>query len=87
MQANERESMKQCIAKVCASRRFRVAYLLLVLGALSLAKVHATGSEDPNETLVDTAVGFLTTTFATVFTLGLGVAIAMVAKKYLRKAS
>ena len=56
-----------------------------VVAAVAVA-AHASG-EDPNETLVDTAVGNLTTTFATIFTLGLGVVIALVAKKYLRRAS
>jgi hypothetical protein len=68
-------------AALGAQRFIAVALVLFLFGLAA----HA--AEDPNEQLVDAAVGFLTTTFATIFTLGLGVVIALVAKKYLRKAS
>lgn len=59
---------------------------MLVLAVFGLT-LGARATEDANEVLVDGAVAALTTTFATVFALGLGVVIAMIAKKYLRRAS
>lgn len=78
------KSFIQSIARFASRNAVRicVALLVFVLGGIS---AHATG--DPNEALVDGAVTALTTTFAGVFVLGLGVVIAMIAKKYLRKAS
>jgi len=61
--------------------------LAVGMGVAAMAVAAHAAGEDPNESLVDTAVGNLTTTFATIFTLGLGVVIALVAKKYLRRAS
>jgi len=73
------------IARVVASPRFLALWVLAVL--LFVGSFGAYATADPNEVLVDGAVTALTATFATVFALGLGVVIAMIAKKYLRRAT
>jgi hypothetical protein len=49
--------------------------------------VAANAQGDANVTAVTTGVTTLTTVFAAVFGLGVAVVIAMIAKKYLRRAS
>ena len=47
----------------------------------------AAHAQDANVTAVTTGVSTLTTVFGTVFALGVAVVIAMIAKKYLRRAA
>jgi hypothetical protein len=87
MKGKHMKKVSIVLARLAASPLFRKLFSILAILFLAVRFAGATGSEDPNETLVDGSVATLTTTFATVFALGLGVVIAMIAKKYLRKAS
>ena len=62
---------------------------LLVFAFLFLASFGAlaqTGT-DANVTAVDNAAGTLQTTFATIFAVGVAVVVALICRKYLRRAS
>ena len=68
--------MKQWIKKA--------AVATVVAGGAVVARAQ---SSDANVTAVTSGVGTLTTVFGTVFALGVAVVIAMIAKKYLRRAA